>query len=108
MLLSVKARSGIAQAAALVTVLTAFSAILGFFRDVVIAGVFGVYSNAIMPGLRVTDDRTFVRAFQSIDRAIINPVFMAIFFGALLLSGVAVLLHFPDDERSVLPWTLAA
>ena len=36
-----KARSGIAQAAALVTVLTAFSAILGFFRDVVIAGVFG-------------------------------------------------------------------
>jgi len=41
MLLDVKARSGIAQAAALVTVLTAFSAVLGFFRDVVIAGVFG-------------------------------------------------------------------
>jgi putative peptidoglycan lipid II flippase len=41
MLLDVKARSGIAQAAALVTVLTAFSAILGFIRDVVIAGVFG-------------------------------------------------------------------
>jgi len=37
----VKARSGIAQAAALVTGLTAFSAILGFLRDVVIAGVFG-------------------------------------------------------------------
>ncbi|HEX3196520.1 MAG TPA: murein biosynthesis integral membrane protein MurJ [Propionibacteriaceae bacterium] len=36
-----KARSGIAQAAALVTVLTALSAVLGFFRDVVIAGVFG-------------------------------------------------------------------
>jgi putative peptidoglycan lipid II flippase len=41
MLLDVKARSGIAQAAALVTVLTAFSAILGFLRDVVIASVFG-------------------------------------------------------------------
>ena len=41
MLLDVKARSGIAQAAALVTVLTAFSAVLGFVRDVVIAGVFG-------------------------------------------------------------------
>ena len=37
------------------------------------AGVFGIYSNAIMPGLRRTDDRTFVAAFQSIDRAIINP-----------------------------------
>jgi putative peptidoglycan lipid II flippase len=37
----VKARSGIAQAAALVTGLTAVSAVLGFLRDVVIAGVFG-------------------------------------------------------------------
>jgi uncharacterized membrane protein len=41
------------------------------------AGIFGIYSNAIMPGLRRTDDRTFVAAFQAIDRAIINPVFMA-------------------------------
>jgi putative peptidoglycan lipid II flippase len=40
-LLNVKARSGIAQAAALVTGLTALSAVLGFLRDVVIAGVFG-------------------------------------------------------------------
>jgi putative peptidoglycan lipid II flippase len=37
----VKTRSGIAQAAALVTGLTAVSAVLGFVRDVVIAGVFG-------------------------------------------------------------------
>jgi putative peptidoglycan lipid II flippase len=37
----VKARSGIAQAAALVTGLTALSAILGFLRDIVIAAVFG-------------------------------------------------------------------
>ena len=40
-MLNVKARSGIAQAAALVTGLTALSAVLGFLRDVVIAGVFG-------------------------------------------------------------------
>jgi uncharacterized membrane protein len=72
------------------------------------AGVFGIYSNAIMPGLRVTDDRTFVRAFQAIDRAIINPLFMTVFMGALLLSGAAAVLHLPDDERSVLPWAIAA
>jgi uncharacterized membrane protein len=36
------------------------------------AGVFGIYSNAIMPGLRRTDDRTFVAAFQSVDRATIS------------------------------------
>jgi uncharacterized membrane protein len=29
------------------------------------AGVFAIYSNAIMPGLRRTDDRTFVGAISS-------------------------------------------
>ena len=37
------------------------------------AGVFQLYSYAIMPGLRKTDDSTFVGAFQQIDTAIINP-----------------------------------
>ena len=72
------------------------------------AGVFGLYANAIMPGLRRIDDRTFVGSFQSIDRAIINPLFMAMFFGALLFPGVSVVLHLPAGERSVLPWTVAA
>jgi uncharacterized membrane protein len=72
------------------------------------AGVFSIYANAIMPGLRRTDDRTFVGSFQAIDRAIINPLFMATFFGALLLPGLATLLHLSEDELSVLPWTLAA
>jgi uncharacterized membrane protein len=69
------------------------------------AGVFGIYSNAIMPGLGRTDDRTFVAAFQSIDRAIINPAFMATFVGALALTALAALLHL---KRSILPWTAAA
>ena len=72
------------------------------------AGVFGLYAHAIMPGLRKVDDRTFVGAFQSIDRAIINPLFMSTFFGALLFPGLAVVLHLPAGERSVLPWSVAA
>ena len=72
------------------------------------AGVFGIYGNAIMPGLRRTDDRTFVAAFQSIDRAIINPTFMATFFGALALTALAALLHLTADGRPMLPWIVAA
>ena len=54
------------------------------------AGVFWIYGNSFMPGLRATDDRTFVGAFQSIDRAIINPWFIGGgFFGALILTAVA-------------------
>jgi hypothetical protein len=41
-----------------------------------VAGVFALYAHTIMPGLAKTDDRTFVGAFQSIDRAIINPWFI--------------------------------
>jgi uncharacterized membrane protein len=70
------------------------------------AGVFGLYAHAIMPGLRKTDDRTFVDAFQAIDRAIINPLFMLWFFGALAFAGVAAALL--GGERSVLPWIVAA
>ena len=72
------------------------------------AGVFGIYGNAIMPGLRRTDDRTFVAAFQSIDRAIINPVFMVTFVGALAFTALAALLHVTGDQRPMLPWIGAA
>ena len=57
------------------------------------AGVFAIYANAIMPGLGRTDDRTFVGAFQSIDTAIINPAFLGTFLGALVFTGFAAVLH---------------
>jgi uncharacterized membrane protein len=72
------------------------------------AGVFGLYAHTIMPGLRRADDRTFVGAFQAIDKAIINPWFMASFFGALVLTGLAAALHLSGDRRSALPWIAAA
>jgi uncharacterized membrane protein len=70
------------------------------------AGVFGLYAHTIMPGLRGTDDRTFVVTFQALDRAIINPLFMLWFFGALVLAGAAAALL--GGEGSVLPWLAAA
>lgn len=56
------------------------------------AGVFWIYGNAIMPGLARTDDATFVSAFQSIDRRIVNPVFLQVYFGALVATGLAAIL----------------
>jgi uncharacterized membrane protein len=72
------------------------------------AGVFAHYAYAIMRGLHRTDDRTFVTAFQAIDRAIINPLFMLTFFGALVASVAAALLHLGAGDRSVLPWAVVA
>lgn len=73
-----------------------------------VAGVFALYSHTIMRGLDKTDDRTFVSAFNEIDKAINNPLFMATFFGALLLTGGAAFLYWRDDDSSVLGWVLAA
>jgi uncharacterized membrane protein len=70
-----------------------------------IAGVCYVYAHAIMPGLGRADDRTFVGAFQAIDRAIINPWFIPVFIGALPLLILAAALHTGDEP---LPWILAA
>lgn len=73
------------------------------------AGIFSQYSNSIMPALRRTDDRTFVTAFQQLDKAIVNPLFLlAGFLGALLLSGAALLLHLGSDDRDQLPWLAVA
>jgi uncharacterized membrane protein len=72
------------------------------------AGVFGLYAHTIMRGLETTDDRTFVGAFQAIDRAIINPLFLLAFFGALVSSGLAAALYARDSSGSVLPWAVAA
>jgi uncharacterized membrane protein len=69
------------------------------------AGVFYVYAHAIMPGLRKVDDRSFVASFQAIDRAIINPWFIPVFIGALVLLVVATALH---AGEAALPWIAAA
>jgi len=69
------------------------------------AGVFGLYQHTVMRGLGRTDDRTFVGAFQAMDRAIINPWFMSGFLGALVLTIAAAVLN-PD--RRLLPWVLVA
>jgi uncharacterized membrane protein len=72
------------------------------------AGVFTLYAHTIMPGLSETDDRTFVGAFQAIDRAIINVWFIPVFLGALILIFAAAILSIAEARRDALPWALAA
>src|SRR6266542_3576471 len=74
----------------------------------IVTGVLQLYSHTVMPGLGRTDDRTFVGAFQAIDRAIINPLFLATFLGAFIFTGLAVALSFGASSRSMLPWLVAA
>jgi uncharacterized membrane protein len=72
------------------------------------AGVFGVFAHAIMPGLGNTSDRTFSEAFEAINKSILNPLFMLTLMGALVASAASTVLYLRGDDRSVLPWVIAA
>ncbi len=72
------------------------------------AGVFFSYAVAVMPGLARTDDRTFVGAFQAMDRAIINPLFLLVFVGTLAITVLAAAAHLGEESRAAVPWILAA
>ena len=56
-----------------------------------LTGVYLLYAHTVMPGLRTLDDRAFIGAFQALDRAIVNPWFMATgFLGTPVLAAVAL------------------
>jgi uncharacterized membrane protein len=74
----------------------------------IVTGVLQLYAHTVMPGLRRVDDRTFVGAFQAIDRAIINPLFLLAFLGAFAFTGLAAALSLGGGSRPLLPWLVAA
>ena len=74
----------------------------------VVTGVLQVYAHTVMPGLGRTDDRTFIGAFQAMDRAILNPLFLSTFLGATIFIGSALMLSLGPGFRRLLPWLTAA
>lgn len=72
------------------------------------AGLFYAYACSVMPGLRGTEDRTFIEVMQRINVAILNGWFLLGFVGALLCTAAAVALHLPSDGHRVLPVAVAA
>ncbi|GIH08705.1 membrane protein [Rhizocola hellebori] len=82
--------------------------ILAVLATGIMAGIFMLYSHTVMPGLGRTDDKTFVAGFQAMDRAILNPLFLSTFVGALVFTGLAAALSFGSASRSMLPWLVVA
>jgi uncharacterized membrane protein len=71
-----------------------------------LAGVYVLYAHTVMPGVRTLDDRTFVAAFQAVDRAIVNPWFMGLgFLGAPLFTAVALARTWGEPAA---PWVVTA
>jgi uncharacterized membrane protein len=57
------------------------------------AGLCFTWSNAITPGVGRLDDLGFLQSFQAMNRAIINPGFLMVFFAPVLLLFINAYLH---------------
>lgn len=59
-----------------------------------IAGLFYGYDCSVIKGFRNLTDKEYLNAFQSINRAILNPYFFLSFMGSLLVLPVATWLSY--------------
>ena len=72
------------------------------------AGLCFTWSNAITPGIGKLDDLTFLQAFQAMNRAIVNPAFLIVFFGPILLLFLNAYSFRNANPAIFLPFLIAA
>ncbi|RUT69945.1 DUF1772 domain-containing protein [Flavobacterium cupreum] len=66
-----------------------------------LAGVFFTWSNAITPGIGRLYTLSYLRAFQEMNRTILNPLFFLVIFGAMFFSFATAYFH---KSNTVLFW----
>lgn len=53
------------------------------------AGLFFSWSISVIPGTQKVSDLAYLETMQSINRAILNPMFFFVFFGSIILLGIS-------------------
>ena len=81
----------------LVTVLTGLTAGLCF-----------TWSNAVTPGIGQLDDLTFLKAFQGMNRSILNPLFFIVFLGPTIVHAINVYTHRNAEVTTLWIYAMAA
>lgn len=72
------------------------------------AGLFYAYSCSVNPGLGRLPDEQYLAAMQSINRAILNPVFFLSFMGTLILLPLAAWLNYQGSSQRFILLVAAA
>ena len=73
-----------------------------------IAGLFYAWSCSVNPGLHRLADVEYIRAMQQLNRAIINPVFMASFMGTLIMMPICTFVVYKHTGTSITFWLILA
>ncbi|WP_353778727.1 anthrone oxygenase family protein [Winogradskyella sp. 3972H.M.0a.05] len=64
------------------------------------AGLCFTWTNAVTPGIGQMDDGGFLLAFQQMNRSIINPAFIIVFFGPFISNLILVYLKYQSPDKS--------
>lgn len=72
------------------------------------AGLFYAWSISVTPGLAKINDVSYLQAFQSMNRAIINPSFFVVFFGLAVLLPVLSYLTFQTSISNQFWYVISA
>jgi uncharacterized membrane protein len=72
-----------------------------------IGGLFYAYSCSVNLGLGRLSDGAYLAAMQSINKAILNPVFFASFIGTLLLLPACTYLHYKPSSTKFIVLLIA-
>jgi uncharacterized membrane protein len=62
------------------------------------AGLFFAWQVSVIPGTILLKDRPYLEVMQSINKAILNPLFFTVFFGSVVLLSIASIYEFHSNK----------
>ena len=65
------------------------------------AGIFFTWTNAVKPGIGTLDDMTYMKAFQAMNRLILNPLFNIVFILPVLTISISTYMSFGSTKLYV-------
>ena len=65
------------------------------------AGIFFTWTNAVKPGIGTLDDMTYMKAFQAMNRLILNPLFYIVFILPVLTISISTYMSFGSTKLYV-------
>ena len=69
------------------------------------AGVFFTWSNAVKPGIGKLSDLEYLKALQSMNRVILNSLFLIVFIGTIISVALVPVFHFHFYPKNIF-WLL--
>lgn len=88
------------------TLLATTVLILAVLSNGLIAGLFCVFSNFMMRALARISTPAGITAMQAINRAIVNPAFLVVFFGTAIACLLAVVIGWRQLGGAALIWVI--